>query len=71
MHEDYGNDLPDKMQVLARIMQNVPLLKKLGKVDHPVLSKRGMAFTVKETLISAEYILSSRNPEVILSIGPA
>ncbi len=56
----------DVMQVGARNMQNFPLLKKLGKVKRPVLLKRGMMCTIKETLMSAEYILSSGNPSVIL-----
>ena len=56
----------DVMQVGARNMQNFALLKKLGQVNRPVLLKRGLACTVKETLMSAEYILSGGNPEVIL-----
>ncbi len=56
----------DVMQVGARNMQNFALLKKLGKVTRPILLKRGMMCTIKETLMSAEYILSSGNPSVIL-----
>jgi 3-deoxy-7-phosphoheptulonate synthase len=56
----------DVMQVGARNMQNFALLKKLGKVDRPILLKRGMMCTIKEALMSAEYILSSGNPSVIL-----
>ena len=56
----------DVMQVGARNMRNFSLLKKLGKVDRPVLLKRGMMCTIKEALMSAEYILSSGNPSVIL-----
>ncbi|MDA2934428.1 3-deoxy-7-phosphoheptulonate synthase [Acidobacteria bacterium AH-259-D05] len=56
----------DVMQVGTRNMQNFSLLKKLGKVNRPVLLKRGMMCTVKETLMSAEYILSGGNPSVIL-----
>ena len=56
----------DVMQVGARNMQNFSLLKKLGTVDRPVLLKRGMMCTIKEALMSAEYILSSGNPSVIL-----
>ena len=63
---DLVAEYTDVMQVGARNMQNFSLLKKLGKVNRPVLLKRGMACTVKETLMSAEYILSSGNPEVIL-----
>jgi 3-deoxy-7-phosphoheptulonate synthase len=63
---DLVAEYADVMQVGARNMQNFSLLKKLGKVNRPVLLKRGMSCTVKETLMSAEYILSSGNPEVIL-----
>ena len=47
-------------------MQNFALLKKLGKVNKPVLLKRGMMSTIKEFLMSAEYIVSQGNPNVIL-----
>jgi 3-deoxy-7-phosphoheptulonate synthase len=56
----------DIMQVGARNMQNFALLKSLGKVDKPVLLKRGMMSTVEECLMSAEYILSEGNYRVIL-----
>jgi 3-deoxy-7-phosphoheptulonate synthase len=56
----------DILQVGARNMQNFALLKKLGKCDKPVLLKRGMSSTIKEFLLSAEYILSQGNPNVIL-----
>jgi 3-deoxy-7-phosphoheptulonate synthase len=56
----------DVLQVGARNMQNFSLLKKVGKVGRPILLKRGMMCTVKETLMSAEYILSSGNSSVIL-----
>ena len=56
----------DVMQVGARNMQNFALLKKLGKVKCPILLKRGMMCTIKEALMSAEYILSSGNPSVVL-----
>ena len=56
----------DVMQIGARNMQNFSLLKKVGKVSRPVLLKRGMMSTVKEALMSAEYVLSSGNPSVIL-----
>lgn len=56
----------DVVQVGARNMQNFSLLKKLGRVGRPILLKRGMMCTVKETLMSAEYVLSSGNPEVIV-----
>lgn len=54
------------LQVGARNMQNFPLLKKVGKTSRPVLLKRGMMCTVKEALMSAEYILSAGNAQVIL-----
>lgn len=63
---DLVAEYADVMQVGARNMQNFSLLKKLGKVNRPVLLKRGMMCTIKEALMSAEYILSSGNPSVIL-----
>jgi 3-deoxy-7-phosphoheptulonate synthase len=60
------NEYTDIFQVGARNMQNFALLKKLGKVSKPVLLKRGMMSTVKELLMSAEYIVSQGNPNVIL-----
>jgi 3-deoxy-7-phosphoheptulonate synthase len=56
----------DCLQVGARNMQNFDLLKDLGRVRKPVLLKRGLAATVEEWLLSAEYVLSGGNPEVIL-----
>jgi 3-deoxy-7-phosphoheptulonate synthase len=56
----------DILQVGARNMQNFALLKKLGKCDKPVLLKRGMSSTIKEFLLSAEYIVSQGNANVIL-----
>ena len=56
----------DVLQVGARNVQNFSLLKELGKVDKPVLLKRGMMTTIKEFLMSAEYILSEGNRRVIL-----
>src|SRR5580693_5760647 len=56
----------DVMQVGARNMQNFMLLKALGKCGRPVLLKRGLSSTVKELLMSAEYITAHGNPEVIL-----
>lgn len=56
----------DILQVGARNMQNYSLLKQLGRVNQPVLLKRGFAATYKEFLLAAEYILSSGNPNVIL-----
>lgn len=56
----------DILQIGARNMQNFNLLKEVGKIDKPVLLKRGMSATVKEFLLAAEYILSNGNPNVIL-----
>jgi 3-deoxy-7-phosphoheptulonate synthase len=56
----------DCLQVGARNMQNFDLLKELGRVRRPVLLKRGMAATIEELLLSAEYILSGGNTQVIL-----
>jgi 3-deoxy-7-phosphoheptulonate synthase len=56
----------DCLQVGARNIQNFPLLKEVGKAEKPVLLKRGMSTTIEEFLMSAEYILSSGNPRVIL-----
>ena len=64
-------DLPlfedvDVLQVGARNMQNFDLLKELGMIDKPILLKRGLANTLKELLMSAEYIMASGNERVIL-----
>ena len=64
-------DLPlfedvDVLQVGARNMQNFDLLKELGRTGKPVLLKRGLANTLKELLMSAEYIMASGNERVIL-----
>jgi len=56
----------DLIQVGARNMQNFALLKELGKLDKPILLKRGIANTIEEWLMSAEYILAGGNPNVIL-----
>ena len=65
------NDLPlfehvDVIQVGARNMQNFDLLKELGKTRVPILLKRGLANTLQELLMSAEYIMSEGNEQVIL-----
>lgn len=65
------NDFPlfdqvDIIQVGARNMQNFDLLKELGKTNKPVLLKRGLANTFQELLMSAEYIMSEGNENVIL-----
>ncbi len=56
----------DIIQVGARNMQNFDLLKELGKTDKPILLKRGLANTLQELLMSAEYIMSEGNSNVIL-----
>jgi 3-deoxy-7-phosphoheptulonate synthase len=56
----------DMLQVGARNMQNFALLKRLGKVQKPVLLKRNPAATVKEWLLAAEYILAGGNGQVVL-----
>ena len=56
----------DVIQVGARNMQNFELLKKLGRTDKPILLKRGLAATMEEWLMSAEYIMSEGNKQVIL-----
>ena len=66
-----ANHLPlfeevDVIQVGARNMQNFELLKELGKINKPILLKRGLASTIKEWLMSAEYIMAGGNENVIL-----
>ncbi len=66
-----ANHLPlfeqvDVIQVGARNMQNFELLKELGKTNKPILLKRGLANTLKELLMSAEYIMSEGNEQVLL-----
>ena len=56
----------DVIQVGARNMQNFDLLKELGKTNKPILLKRGLANTIQELLMSAEYIMSEGNENVIL-----
>jgi 3-deoxy-7-phosphoheptulonate synthase len=56
----------DMLQVGARNMQNFNLLRELGKVKKPVLLKRGIAATLEELLLSAEYIMAGGNYDVIL-----
>lgn len=68
MSEEHIDDFEgvDVMQVGARNMQNFDLLKRLGKLKTPILLKRGIAATIEEWLMSAEYIMSEGNPNVIL-----
>ncbi|MEL6228931.1 MAG: 3-deoxy-7-phosphoheptulonate synthase [Cyanobacteria bacterium J06627_3] len=56
----------DVLQIGSRNMQNFDLLKALGDIDKPVLLKRGLAATVKEFVMAAEYIVSHGNPNIIL-----
>lgn len=56
----------DIIQIGARNMQNFNLLKEVGKLKNPILLKRGLSATVKEFLMSAEYIMASGNENVIL-----
>jgi 3-deoxy-7-phosphoheptulonate synthase len=62
---DIFNDV-DIIQVGARNMQNFDLLKELGKTKKPILLKRGLSSTLQELLMSAEYIMSEGNENVIL-----
>lgn len=56
----------DMIQIGARNMQNFVLLTEVGRTKKPVLLKRGMSATIKDLLMSAEYILSQGNPDVVL-----
>jgi 3-deoxy-7-phosphoheptulonate synthase len=56
----------DILQIGARNMQNFALLKTLGKAGKPVMLKRGLSSTIKELLMSAEYVVAHGNPNVIL-----
>jgi 3-deoxy-7-phosphoheptulonate synthase len=56
----------DMIQVGARNMQNFELLKELGRMDKPILLKRGLSSTIQELLMSAEYIMSEGNEKVVL-----
>ena len=59
-------EVADIIQIGARNMQNFSLLKKVGAQNNPVFPKRGMAATIEEWLMAAEYILAGGNPNVIL-----
>ncbi len=59
-------DVADIIQIGARNMQNYSLLKECGRLRKPILLKRGLSATISELLLSAEYILSEGNPDVIL-----
>ena len=59
-------EVADIIQIGARNMQNFSLLKKVGAQDKPILLKRGMAATIDEWLMAAEYLMAAGNPNVIL-----
>jgi len=59
-------EFADMLQIGARNMQNFDLLREVGQAKKPVLLKRGMSATVKDLLMSAEYVLASGNPDVVL-----
>lgn len=59
-------EVADLIQIGARNMQNYSLLKRAGRAGKPILLKRGLAATIQELLLSAEYILAEGNPNVIL-----
>ena len=63
---DMVAEYADILQIGARNMQNFSLLKTLGKCGRPILLKRGMSSTIKELLMSAEYIVAHGNPNVML-----
>jgi len=65
-HVELVNKYADCFQIGARNMQNFELLKEVGKTNRPVLLKRGLMSTINEWLMSAEYILSNGNMNVIL-----
>src|SRR3984957_18713192 len=63
---DLVAEYADIMQIGARNMQNFALLKALGRCGRPVLLKRGLSATIKELLMSAEYVVAHGNPQVML-----
>ena len=65
-HVELVAEWADMIQLGARNMQNFVLLTEVGKTNKPVLMKRGMAATVKDLMMSAEYVLSQGNPNVVL-----
>ncbi len=65
-HVELVAQYADMIQLGARNMQNFVLLSEVGKTNKPVLMKRGMAATIKDLLMSAEYVLSQGNPGVVL-----
>jgi 3-deoxy-7-phosphoheptulonate synthase len=65
-YSDVVNKYADAIQVGARNMQNFDLLKEIGKMKKPVILKRGLSATIMELLMSAEYIASEGNTDIIL-----
>ncbi|MCP3927326.1 MAG: 3-deoxy-7-phosphoheptulonate synthase [Desulfobacterales bacterium] len=63
---DAVEDYVDVLQIGTRNMQNFSLLKRAGKAKKPVILKRGMAATIEEWLMAAEYIMENGNPDIIL-----
>jgi 3-deoxy-7-phosphoheptulonate synthase len=63
---DLVAEYADILQIGARNMQNFSLLKALGRTTRPILLKRGMSSTIRELLMSAEYIVAHGNPNVVL-----
>src|SRR5215467_5174920 len=63
---DLVSDYADILQIGARNMQNFSLLKMVGRSQRPVMLKRGMSSTIKELLMSAEYVVAHGNPNVML-----
>ncbi len=61
-----GVQYTDIIQIGSRNMQNYSLLKEVGKIQHPVLLKRGMMSTIEEFLLAAEYIVSEGNSNIIM-----
>jgi len=65
-HVDLVASYTDVLQLGARNMQNFDLLREVGRADKPVLLKRGLSATIDEWLMSAEYVMASGNPHVIM-----
>jgi len=65
-HVDLMRDYVDVLQIGARNMQNFELLKRVGSLGKPVLLKRGLAATIQDLLMSAEYLLAAGTDQVIL-----
>jgi 3-deoxy-7-phosphoheptulonate synthase len=65
-HTELVNKYADAVQIGARNMQNFDLLKEVGKLKKPIILKRGMSATILELLMSAEYIASEGNTDIIL-----